>query len=268
MAVNEGALMSDIQFSDTAADRLEKIYLGQDIAAQRADTVARLALQPGERVLDVGSGPGFLAQEMAPLVGPTGIVRGVDISEDLLARATSRNAHAWVSYAPGDATALDEPDGAYDVFVSTQVAEYVPDVEAMCAEAHRVLAPGGRGLMVATDWGQVAWHSEDPARMARVLASFEPHCADPRLPRTLAKRLGDAGLEVTAVSTFPIINLARAPGAYSAEMIPFFLGYVRKSGALAAEEIAAWDAEQARLSAEGRYYFSSSRTIFMFRRPD
>ena len=130
-------------------------------------------------MLDVGCGPGFLAQEMAPLVGPSGHVRGVDISEDLLARATARNNRAWVSYGSGDAAALAEPDASYDVYVSTQVAEYVPDIGAFAREAHRVLRPGGRGLIVATDWGQVAWYSEDPKRMERVLDAFEAHCADP-----------------------------------------------------------------------------------------
>ncbi|MEL7174177.1 MAG: methyltransferase domain-containing protein, partial [Pseudomonadota bacterium] len=144
--------MASMDYDEAAAERLETVYRGTDMAAQRRFTLAQLALSPGERVIDIGSGPGFLAAEMAEAVGPAGAVLGVDISEALLARARARNAHAWLSYAWGDATALPTPDAAFDVAVSVQVAEYVADTEGFCAELARVLRPGGRGLVVATDW--------------------------------------------------------------------------------------------------------------------
>ena len=53
-----------MQYDDAAAERLEAVYLGPDIAAQRDDTLNRLAIRKGERILDVGSGPGFLATRM------------------------------------------------------------------------------------------------------------------------------------------------------------------------------------------------------------
>ena len=145
------------------------------MVAHRADTLARLALAPGERVLDIGSGPGFLAEAMAEAVGPRRRVLGIDISPDFVARAEARRRHGWLSYRQADATAIPERDAAFDVIVSTQVAEYLPDVEAFAREAFRLLRPGGRGTVLATDWGGVVWHAEDPARMARVMRAFEPH---------------------------------------------------------------------------------------------
>ena len=90
----------------------------------------------------------------------------------------------------------------------------------------------------------------------------------PYLPRTLGKRLTDAGLEVTGVSSFPLINLTPSPGAYSAGMRDILLAYVRRHGDIAEADLTAWSEEQDRLSAEGRYFFSSARTIFTVRRPD
>lgn len=254
-------------YDDAAAERLEAVYRGADMVAQRRETLRRLAPRPGERVLDIGSGPGFLCQEMAEAVGPSGAVRGIDLSAEMVRRAAARNAFEQVSYVQGDATALPEADGGFDAVVSTQVAEYVPDIAAFCAEAFRVLRPGGRGLILATDWSTVAWHSEEPARMARVLEAFEPHCADARLPRTLAPRLRQAGFEVTDIGVFPIVNTDRSAGAYSRHVPQFMRGYISGKGTLAEAELEAWEAELEALARDGRYWFVSNRLLFEVRRP-
>ena len=62
-----------------------------DVVEQRRAIRAVLSLQPGERVLDIGSGPGFLAAEMAAEVGPDGRVHGIDPSESMLASARRRD---------------------------------------------------------------------------------------------------------------------------------------------------------------------------------
>jgi len=259
--------MAGIQFSDEVADRLEAVYRGRDVAAQREDTLSRLALKPGEHVLDIGSGPGFLCESIAEAVGPTGRVRGVDISPDFVRRAGARNRHDQLGYAVGDATALDEPDAAYDVVVSTQVAEYVPDIDAFCLEFRRVMKPGGRGLIIATDWDAVIWFSEHPERMARMLKIWEGHCADPRLPRHLGPRLRAAGLELDGLSAFPLVNLRYEEGAYSHGVSGFIAGFAEKSGAVTPQEVADWKAELPELDAAGRYFFASSRFVFELRRP-
>jgi len=259
--------MASMNYDDAAAERLEAVYLGPDVVAQRKETMRRLALKPGEHVLDIGSGPGFLCQEMAEAVGPSGRVHGIDISPDMITRASSRNSYVWLSFAECDATALPESDQVYDVVVSTQVAEYVPDISRFCSEAFRVLKPGGRGLILATDWDAVAWFSDDPSRMERVLEAFRPHCADSQLPRTLAPRLRKAGFTVTSVSAFPIINLDWEEGCYSQKATPFIAGYIRSQASLPESEIQAWEAELQELASQGRYFFSSSRILFEIFRP-
>ena len=106
-------------------------------------------------MLDIGSGPGFLCAEMARAVAPGGEVRGIDVSADMIRRSQERNADPCVGFAEGDACALDEHDGAWDAVVSTQLAEYLPDIDAFCREMHRVVRLGGRGLVLATDWDAV-----------------------------------------------------------------------------------------------------------------
>lgn len=58
-----------MEYDEAAAERLEAVYLGPDVVAQREDTLRRIAVQTGDRVLDIGSGPGFLATAIANQCG-------------------------------------------------------------------------------------------------------------------------------------------------------------------------------------------------------
>jgi arsenite methyltransferase len=144
--------MNGLQFTDEAARQLEKAYLTRDVIAQRSETIRHLSLSAGERVLDIGCGPGFLCESMAEIVGPKGSITGIDISADLIARCNGRKTSAHLSYEVADATKLDQPNAAFDVVVCTQVAEYVADVDRVFSEAFRVLKPSGRTVFVVTDW--------------------------------------------------------------------------------------------------------------------
>jgi arsenite methyltransferase len=256
-----------MEYDDAAAERLEAVYLGPDIIAQREDTLQRIAVQEGERVLDIGSGPGFLAAEIAAQTGSNGKVVGVDISQQMVERASRRNEREWLSYQCADATALPFGDDYFDVLVSTQVAEYVPDVDVFLSEAHRVLKPGGRGLILATDWEGVCWHSEHPDRMDKVLRAFAPHCADSKLPRTLAARLRKAGLVVEYVSYFSIVNVNRYEGCYGGGLVPFIVAYVKGQNTVPEQELQAWAEEQAALDARGEHFFSTGRFSFSIGKP-
>lgn len=260
--------MSGMEFDEAAAERLEAVYLGPDVVAQRKDTLRRLSVTDGENVLDIGSGPGFLATEMAEAVGPSGKVVGIDISKLMVDRAASNASHPWVSYQVADATELPFEDETFDVVVSTQVAEYVPDIETFCSEVYRVLKPNGRGLILATDWDAVCWHSENPERMERVLKAFAPHCADSRLPRTLAARLKKSGLVVDDVTYFPIVNVDRYEGCYGAMIVPFIKAYVSSQNAIPMEELELWSNEQAELDERGEHFFSSGRFSFSILKPN
>jgi ubiquinone/menaquinone biosynthesis C-methylase UbiE len=81
------AKMTGLEFTNEAAKQLEKIYLTRDIIAQRLETIQQLNLSSGERVLDVGCGPGYLCESMGEIVGRHGAVVGIDISSDLIASA-------------------------------------------------------------------------------------------------------------------------------------------------------------------------------------
>ncbi|WP_309133784.1 arsenite methyltransferase [Cellulomonas sp.] len=111
------------------------------------DPTAVADLRPGERVLDLGSGAGIDALLSARRVGPTGFVHGVDMTDEMLALARANAAEARatnVAFHRGTIEDLPLPDACVDVVVSNCVVNLSPDKDAVLAEAHRVLVPGGR----------------------------------------------------------------------------------------------------------------------------
>lgn len=259
--------MSGWEYTDENAKRLERLYLTSDVKAQRAETIRQLNLSVGDRVLDIGCGPGYLCESMAELVGRDGAIVGIDISTDLIAVCNLHKRSAWISYGTGDAAQTGQPDESFDVVVCTQVAEYVPDVDRVLMEAFRVLRPGGRTIFVATDWDAVVWHSEHPERMASVMKSWEAHCAHPRLPRSMACRLVNAGFRLDGASVFPILNLQYDDDSYSKGLAQGIRGFVGRKKDVSADDLNAWHSEFERLSEAGRYFFSTNRYIFRASKP-
>ena len=103
-----------MDFDENASRRAEAMYLTPDMAGVRCRTIEALGLAAGARVLDLGSGPGLFAEEMARMVGPTGCVRGVDLSESMVAISRARCADSpQVDFQIGDAVSLPFGDGGF-----------------------------------------------------------------------------------------------------------------------------------------------------------
>lgn len=104
-------------------------------------------LEPGERVLDLGSGSGTDSLVAARMVGPAGRVTGIDMTPEMLAKArvaAGAMGAENVEFVEGEAERLPFPDESFAVVISNGVIDLVPDKDAVFAELRRVLAPGGR----------------------------------------------------------------------------------------------------------------------------
>lgn len=254
-------------FDPDASRKLEAVYQTPDVVAQRHTVLKALVLKPGERVLDVGSGPGLLVAEMAEQVGPTGHVTGVDIAESMVMIARQRCAKEPIrnrtTIIQGNATDLPFPDATFDAAVSTQVYEYVPEVEAALEELHRVLRAGGRALILDTDWDSVVWHAHDRARMQRILTAWKQRFADPYLPRTLTSRLRGVGFEVRRRDVLVLFNPEYDPDTYSLTNGEIVADFVVGRQGITPDEAEAWMRDLRQLGREGDYFFSLNRYLFL-----
>jgi arsenite methyltransferase len=257
-------MADSMQFDEKALLNLEMTYRSPEVAAQRRALLETIAPRSGEKALDIGCGPGFVTEELARAVGPTGAVQAMDNSESsvmMTQRRCAESANVQVQLA--EATQLPYADGQFDLAVSTQVYEFIPDVQLALAELHRVLRPGGRAAIIDTDWQTILWHTTHPDRMARILKVWDEHLAHPVLPRTLGPLLHKAGFSVLQCKVIPYLDVTYKPENYSFHMTKTIRGFVRGRQGITREEADAWAGEFQELANAGAYFFCLNRFLFL-----
>jgi SAM-dependent methyltransferase/N-acetylglutamate synthase-like GNAT family acetyltransferase len=147
----------------TSARKLADEADGTPPSLGLGDPVTLAQLEPGETVLDLGSGPGRDLLAAARAVGASGRAIGVDMTAEMIERArsaASRDGLSNVSIIDGDLERLPLPCGSVDVVISNCVINLVPDKRRALIESFRVLRPGGRLAVLDT-----AFETEPPAEI-------------------------------------------------------------------------------------------------------
>ncbi|MBA2708144.1 MAG: methyltransferase domain-containing protein, partial [Gemmatimonadaceae bacterium] len=253
---------------EQTSKRLEAAYNAPEIVRRRALARAALGAQPGDRVLDLGCGPGFYVTELLDEVGPKGSVVGVDMSADMLAIARHRaSGCSNAEFFEAEATTLPFDGGQFDAAISVQVFEYVKDTVAGLAEVHRVLKPGGRIVVWDSDWDSVAWHSEDPGRMAAVLSAWSDHLVHAGLPRTLGASVRKAGFDKVQMQAYSFASTDLSPDGFVGALFPLVEAFVRNHPAVSTETVDGWVAEQHALSESGAFFFALTQCCFSALKP-
>jgi SAM-dependent methyltransferase len=164
----------------------------------------RLALAPGQRLLDVGCGLGDAALAFAADLGAAGEIVGVDASAEMVhgARARAASVRCLTRFVVGDAMALDEPDRSFDAVRSERTLQWLADPAAAVAEMARVVRPGGRVSLIDTDWSSFAIDVGDHELAASVRDTMQVERSRPsHVGRRLGELAGSAGLAVVAATS-------------------------------------------------------------------
>ena len=127
--------------------QLNAVPEGANLGLGCGAPIDHLALQPGETVVDLGSGAGIDVFLAADVVGPTGKVIGVDMTPEMVSKAranAAKGGYPNVEFRLGEIEHLPVADASVDVIISNCVINLAPDKTRVFAEMYRVLRPGGR----------------------------------------------------------------------------------------------------------------------------
>ena len=237
------------EIEEERLERYEQLFVWND--AQRV-LLAPADLQLGQRVLDVGCGPGFFAGGLAEIVGPEGQVDGVDINQRFVSDANARFAddprlafHHLVDHT------LPFADGTFDRVICKNVLEYVPDVAATFAEIFRVMAPGGRVHVIDSDWGFVVVQPWPSQTVYRFFEAASAAFNEPYIGRRAAGYMRDAGFTAPQVQLSPFVD-QRGRGL---AVLKNMAGYIRTFGTMPEAEVNELIGQVETALAEDRFLF-------------
>ncbi len=167
--------------------------------------IAVLALEPGQTVLDLGSGGGIDVLLSAKKVGPSGKVYGLDMTDEMLAlaRENQRKAGATnVEFLEGTIEAIPLPDNSVDVVISNCVINLSSDKDAVLREAFRVLKPGGQFAV-----SDVVVRGDVPEDIRRNMELWVGCIAGALEEREYTTKLGAAGFQDVEVEPWRIYRI-------------------------------------------------------------
>ena len=166
---------------------------------------ALLALEPGQTVLDLGSGGGIDVLLSAKRVGPAGKVYGLDMTDEMLALARENQHKAGatnVEFLKGTIEAIPLPDMSVDVVISNCVINLSSDKDAVLREAFRVLKPGGRFAV-----SDVVVRGDVPADLGRNMELWVGCIAGALEEKEYAAKLKAAGFADVDVDAWRVYNV-------------------------------------------------------------
>jgi SAM-dependent methyltransferase len=166
---------------------------------------ALLALEPGQTVLDLGSGGGIDVLLSAKRVGPTGKAYGLDMTDEMLALARENQQKAGatnVEFLKGTIERIPLPDSSVDVIISNCVINLSNNKDAVLREAFRVLKPGGRFAV-----SDVIVRGEVPADLRRNMELWVGCIAGALEEKEYAAKLSAAGFADVEVEAWRVYNV-------------------------------------------------------------
>ena len=252
-----------ISHPSSEALALEKSYRLNDIVKQREKTLSRLNLKAGEKVLDLGCGVGFLAHEMAKIVGESGLVICLDQNKEMIEHTKKRCKNMkQTSFYIGNVYDLPCEDNSLDAVSCTQVLLYVENISLVISEIKRVLKTGGRIIIVETDWRGVVISNSNNSLTKKIFSAWDKTVASPNLPVHLGPILKKNGFSKILVEAIPILNTEYNPNNFSHDIMKWITKNAHDSGVISKNEKTLWLNELEKHEKEGSYFFCVNRFLF------
>lgn len=244
--------------------------IGERMRALKELTYKHMAITPGATLLDAGCGPGVDTLPLAALTGENGLVIGVDSDKGMLAEADRVAAespcHGWIEHRHGSVLDLPLDADAVDACRAERLLQVLPPelAQTVLSELIRVTRPGGRVVLVDTDWGSASIDFPD-ARLERRLIEFftlnmRPNGVAGRQLYALCRK---QGLEDIRVEVVPVIQ-------HTPDETPFgdwLIETATAQGRMTVAEAIYWQEELQLRAEQQRFYACLNMVVASGRKP-
>jgi ubiquinone/menaquinone biosynthesis C-methylase UbiE len=222
----------------------------------RAAAVGFLAPRRGDHILDVGCGTGDVTRLLAAAVGPTGLAVGIDTSSTMLSEARRRTTDTAlrVEFRHGDVTQPGAIDGVFDHVYCERVFQHLHDPRTAMEVLVHVTRPGGRVVVIDTDWGMHAIHGADPDLTSRVVTCWAKHSATGWAGRQLPGLFAQSGLDDLVITADTITS--RDPRPPSLQPFATMAAVAEHRGALTHDEVRSWLGALTDAGADGTFFWA------------
>ena len=229
---------------------------------------ALLDLAPGQRVLDVGCGPGLDASAVAESVGPAGRVAGIDYDPAMICAA--RNAdepraagtpRVW--YQVADAAGIPYRTNTFDACYSERVLQHTSNAATVVGEMARVTKSGGVIVVADTDWATLSIDAPEPAVERALVRFVGDTLRNGFAGRQLRRLMTTAGLTHVEVEAWPLVWTDYMLFRSTSLSLMRMEGRAVGAGALSADDVASLD--EALVDADRRGAFFASAAVIVAR---
>ncbi|WNG45459.1 methyltransferase domain-containing protein [Archangium minus] len=241
------------QASTEAVRFLDNLNATQQVQEIQRLTHRLLGACEGAHVLDAGCGVGDVTRELGALVGRTGRVTGVDLSEAMVAEARRRTEGLGlpVEFRHGNIHQLDFPSESFDGCRASRVFIYLEDPRQALSELLRLTRPGGTVVLFEPEMDSLVLDGPDRAVVRKLVHFWADQLRNPWVGRRipgLFRSLGVTELSVTPVAGTWTLSTMEAFGLHP------ILGKAVQSGVATANEVAEWLQFMKERDQEGSFY--------------
>ncbi len=237
----------------------------------KKESYSLMHIQPGQKVLDVGCGPGIDTVALARLVGPQGSVVGVDSDKSMIAEADrsagKEGVDAWVSHKQGNSDALPYKSDTFDSCRSERLFQHLQKPEQTLAEMGRVTKTGGWIVDIDPDWGTLSIDTTEVAVERRLVRFKAEHSLqNGYIGRQLYRLFKQQNFVGIQIETLPFYTTNYAIARYICHLDTVEQGAI-DADVITNQELQLWHTNLKEADEKGVFFASLNLVMIVGRQP-